>query len=87
MPDPSLKRCDEQDDQLKVFESQVEANAQGVKENQEEISKMKEEIVCLIKENNLLKQLCLQQARYKRRLDLRLIGLPKKEKDENNVRW
>ena len=76
-----IKRFDEQDDRLKIFESRMEANTQAVRENKEEISKMKEEVVSLKKENVSLKQMCLEQARYKRRWDLRLMGLPEKEKE------
>lgn len=76
-----IKRFDEQDDRLKIFESRMEANTQAVRENKEEINKMKEEVVLLRKENVSLKQMCLKQTRYKRRWDLRLMGLPEKEKE------
>lgn len=76
-----IKRFDEQDDRLKIFESRMEANTQAVRENKEEINKMKEEVVLLRKENVSLKQMCLEQARYKRRWDLRLMGLPEKENE------
>lgn len=75
-----IKRSDEQDDRLKTFESRMEANTQAVRVNQEEISKVKEEMLLLKKENASLKQICLEQARYKRRWDFRLMGLPEKTK-------
>lgn len=77
-----IKRFDEQDDRLKAFESRMEANTQAVRENKEEISKVKEEMLLLKKENTSLKQICLEQARYKRRWDLRLMGLPEKDKED-----
>lgn len=77
-----IKRFDEQDQRLKIIERRMEENAHAVKENKEDIGRMKEEIMDLRKENVSLKQLCLEQARYKRRWDLRLIGLPEKEKED-----
>ncbi|KAI2643982.1 DNA replication factor Cdt1 [Labeo rohita] len=77
-----IKRFDEQDDRLKAFESRMEANTQAVRENKEEISKVNEEMLLLKKENASLKQICLEQARYKRRWDLRLMGLPEKDKED-----
>ncbi|ROL52203.1 hypothetical protein DPX16_6080 [Anabarilius grahami] len=77
-----IKRFDEQDQRLKIIEKRMEENAHAVKENKEDIGRMKEEIMDLRKENVALKQQCLEQARYKRRWDLRLIGLPEKEKED-----
>ncbi|XDV44737.1 hypothetical protein PO909_012977 [Leuciscus waleckii] len=82
MEETLIKRFDEQDDRLKAFESRMEANTQAVRENREEISKVKEEMLLLKKENASLKQICLEQARYKRRWDLRLMGLPEKDKED-----
>ncbi|ROL47897.1 hypothetical protein DPX16_18174 [Anabarilius grahami] len=83
MPSPNpKKRFDEQDQRLKIIEKRMEENAHAVKENKEVIGRMKEEIMDLRKENISLKQQCLEQARYKRRWDLRLIGLPEKEKED-----
>ncbi len=76
-----IKRFDEQDNRLKIFESRMEANTRAARENKEEISKMKEEVVSLREENISLKQMCLEQAKYKRKWNLRLLGLPKKEKE------
>lgn len=76
-----IKRFDEKDDRLKIFESRMEANTQAAGENKEEISKMKEEVVSLRKENISLKQMCLEQARCKRKWDLILLGFPEKEKE------
>jgi len=77
-----IKRFDKQDQRLKIIEKRMEENAHTVKENKEDIGRMKDEIMDLRKENVSLKQQCLEQARYKRRWDLRLIGLPEKEKED-----
>lgn len=80
-----IKRFDEKVFQMKAFESRIEANTQAVRENKEEICKVKEEMLLMKKENALLKQLCLEQARYKRRWDLRLMGLLEKDKARETV--
>lgn len=77
-----IKRYDEQDDRLKTFESQMKATTQAVRVNKEELSKVKEEMLLLKKENESLKQICLEQARYKRRWNLRLMGLPENDKED-----
>ncbi len=77
-----IKRFDEQDQRLKIIEKTMEENAHAVKENKEDIGELKKEVADLRKENISLRQQCLEHARYKRRWDLRLIGLPEKEKED-----
>lgn len=59
----------------------MEENAHAVKENKEDIGELKKEMTDLRKENIAMRQQCLEHARYKRRWDLRLIGLPEKENE------
>ncbi|KAL0190564.1 hypothetical protein M9458_013262, partial [Cirrhinus mrigala] len=77
-----IKRFDEQDLRLKKIDKSMEENAHAVKENKKDIGKMRKEITDLRKENISLRQQCLEHARYKRRWDLRLIGLPEKENED-----
>ncbi|KAL0146654.1 hypothetical protein M9458_057994 [Cirrhinus mrigala] len=60
----------------------MEENAHAVKENKEDIGELKKEVADLRKENISWRQQCLEHARYKRRWDLRLIGLPEKENED-----
>lgn len=62
-----LKKFVEQDKRLKTFESRIEGNTKAVKENQEEIEKIKKQMDALSKEKNSLKEMCLENVRYKRR--------------------
>lgn len=77
-----IKRFDEQDKRLQSIEHRIEEDGKAIKENKEDIGKMKEEMADLRKENFTLKQQCLEHARYKRRWDLRLMGLPEKDKED-----
>ncbi|KAL1264144.1 hypothetical protein QQF64_004499 [Cirrhinus molitorella] len=77
-----IKRFDEQDKRLKIIEKTMEENAQAVKVNKEDIGELKKELADVRKENISLRQQCLEHARYKRRWDLRLIGLPEKENED-----
>ncbi|XP_059211189.1 uncharacterized protein si:ch211-196c10.15 [Centropristis striata] len=77
-----LQRFDTQDERLKSFELRIEANTQAVKENKEEIEKMQKQIASLKKENSNLTEMCKENARYKRRWDLRLLGLPEKDNED-----
>lgn len=60
----------------------MEDNAQAVKNNKEDIGELKKDAADLRKEKISMKQQCLEQARNKRRWDLRLIGLPEKENED-----
>lgn len=78
------KKMDEQTELLKNFEKRIEANTTAITENKEEIAVLRNKVNDLKKENNSLKNACDEQARYKRRWNLRLTGLP--EKDGENTR-
>lgn len=56
------------------FELRMEAKTQAIEENKEETEKMQKQIAALTKENNTLKEMCKDNARYKRRWDLRPLG-------------
>ncbi|RXN35597.1 zinc finger 2-like protein [Labeo rohita] len=61
------------DQRLKIIEKKE--NAHAVKENKEDIGELKEKVADLRKEN-------ISRSRYKRRWDLRLIGLLEKEDED-----
>lgn len=75
-----LKKFNEQDKWLKSFEECIEM----AQENKRDIATLQEQVDLLSKENKSLKDMCLESARYKRRRDLWLLGLP--EQDEENTR-
>lgn len=77
-----LQRSDTLDTRLKSFKLRIEANTQAVKENKGEIEKMQKQIVSLKKENDTLKEMCKDNARYKMRWDLRLLGFPEERQQE-----
>lgn len=77
-------KMDIQTELLKNFEKRIETNATAIKENKEEIAELRERVDGLKKENISLKNICEEHARYKRRWNLRLTGLP--EKDDENTR-
>ena len=77
-----LQRFDTLDQRLKSFELRIEANTQAAKENKGDIGKMQKQIASLKKENNILSEMCKDNARYKRRWDLRLLGLPEKDNED-----
>lgn len=76
------QKMEEQTELLKRFEKRIEANAAAAKENKEEIIKAKNEIHELRVQNLSMKRACEEQARYKRRWNLRLTGLPEKEGED-----
>lgn len=78
------ERFDVLNKNLESFDLRIEANAKATKENRDDVDKLKVQIESLTKENKDLKEKCLESARYRRRWDLRLIGL--KEKDNENTR-
>ena len=81
-----LMRFDEQDKHLQIFESRIEANSKAVEENKENTGKMQKQIETLTNENCSLKEMCLENAKYKRRWDLRLLRLREQEnEDTKNV--
>lgn len=78
------EKVDEQRELLKQFNKHIEANVTATKENKQEISLLKKRIDELKWENGKPKNSTEEQARYKRRWNLRLIGLL--EKDGENTR-
>lgn len=76
------KKMDEQTELLKSFDRRIEANATAAKENREEICVLQKKIEGLQKENSLLKEACAEQTRYKRRWNLRIIGLTEKDGED-----
>lgn len=82
------KRCEERFDslekKLEAFEQRIEVNTQATQKNREEIDKLTTKVESLMKENKELKESCRESARYRRRWDLRILGLT--EKDNENTR-
>ncbi|KAJ8009724.1 hypothetical protein DPEC_G00094510 [Dallia pectoralis] len=77
----SLK-IDEQTELLKSYERRIEANSVACKVNREDIGALQEKITVLQRENSQLKEASAEHARYKRRWNLRLIGLPEKDGED-----
>lgn len=73
------EKVDEQTELLKRFDKRIEANTTATRENRQEMILLKKKIDELQKENSTLKNATEEQARYKRRWNLRLTGLPEKE--------
>ena len=76
---------DEQTELLKQqLDKRIKANTTATRENKQEIILLKKKIDELKKGNSTLKTATEEQARHKRRWNLRLTGLP--EKDGENTR-
>ncbi|KAJ7988679.1 hypothetical protein DPEC_G00311730 [Dallia pectoralis] len=73
---------DEQTELLKSFDRRIEANTLAVKDNKVGIAALQKKMEDLKTENNSLRYSCEEQARYKRRWNLRMIGLPEKEGED-----
>ncbi|KAL0148380.1 hypothetical protein M9458_056280, partial [Cirrhinus mrigala] len=78
------QKMDDQTQRFRRFEKQIEANSSAIDKNKKDISELQSQVAHLKKENAILKSACEEHARYKRRWNLRLTGLP--EKDDENVR-
>ncbi|KAL1275024.1 hypothetical protein QQF64_027838 [Cirrhinus molitorella] len=78
------QKMDDQTQRFIRFEKQINANSSAIDKNKKDITELQSQVVLLKKENAFLKSACDEHARYKRRWNLRLTGLP--EKDEENVR-
>lgn len=78
------QKMDDQTQRFIHFEKQIKANSSAIDKNKKDISELQSQVVHLKKENAILKSVCDEHARYKRRWNLRLTGLP--EKDDENVR-
>ncbi|XP_033980800.1 uncharacterized protein si:ch211-196c10.15 [Trematomus bernacchii] len=72
-------KMDEQTELLRKFEKRIEANTEAAKENKKDISALQKKFDDLLKDNTLLRKSGEEQARYKRRWNLRMNGLPEKE--------
>lgn len=72
-------KVDEQTELLKSFDRRIEANTVAARENKKEIDQLQKKVEELHTENVKLKSACEEQARYKRRWNLRLTGLSEKE--------
>ena len=75
-------KMDTQTELLKSFEKRIEANTTATRENKEEIALLRKKVDELHKEKGELKKACEEQARYKRRWNLRLTGLTEKEGED-----
>lgn len=78
------QKMDDQTQRFIRFEKKIEENAVAIEKNKNDITELQTKISQLKKENVTLKNACEEHARYKRRWNLRLLGLP--EKDDENVR-
>lgn len=68
---------------VKISES-LDANTTALKGVKEDVVNLKSQVTHLQKENEVLKQKCVEHDRYKRRWCLRLNGVP--EREDENVR-
>lgn len=78
------QKVDDQTQRFIRFEKMIGANSVAIDKNKKDISDLQSQVINLKKENATLKSACEEHSRYKRRWNLRLIGLP--EKDDENVR-
>ncbi|KAK7925392.1 hypothetical protein WMY93_007702 [Mugilogobius chulae] len=84
--DRQSEKLDTQTEFLRKFETRVEANTVAIKENNDNIVLLQQKVNELQKENKCLKEEVADVARYKRRWNLRLNGLPEKmEKTSGSV--
>lgn len=77
-------KMDNQTELLKNIEKRIEANTVAIEANKKVISELQVTVDHLKKENGMLKSSCEDHARYKRRWNLRVTGLP--EKDDEDIR-
>ena len=75
-------KMDHQTELLKKFETRIEANTEAIKQNKQNIDGLQKKVIELHEENRRLKEAVAEQARYKRRWNLRLNGLPEKEGED-----
>ncbi|KAL0148404.1 hypothetical protein M9458_056304 [Cirrhinus mrigala] len=78
------QKMDDQTQRFIRFEKQIKANSSAIDKNKKDTSELQSQVAHLKKENAILNSVCEERARYKRRWNLRLTGLP--EKDDENVR-
>ncbi|CAI5692257.1 unnamed protein product [Oreochromis niloticus] len=69
----------ENTDAVRKVKESVDANTQAVKSVVEDVKCIKTQMATLKKENEALREMCLEHARYKRRWSLLLTGVPERE--------
>ncbi len=72
------QKMDNQTQRFICFEKQIKANSLAIEKNKKDISELQSQVAHLKKENASMKSECDEHARYKRRWNLRLTGLPEK---------
>ncbi|XP_035995651.1 uncharacterized protein LOC118563811 [Fundulus heteroclitus] len=77
-------KMDNQTEILRSIEKRIEANTVAIDVNKKAITELQATVNLLKKENTALRISCEDHARYKRRWNLRVTGLP--EKDDENIR-
>lgn len=75
-------KMDTQTELLKKFEKRITENSAAIVANKEHIVGLQEKVNKLQEENKRLKESILEQARYKRKWNLRLNGLPEKQGED-----
>ncbi|KAL7857217.1 hypothetical protein SRHO_G00161160 [Serrasalmus rhombeus] len=73
---------DTQTELLRKFEKRIEENTAAIIENKENIELLRKKVSELLEENKRLKESVTEQARYKRRWNLRLNGLAEKDGED-----
>lgn len=80
--DRQTEKLDAQTDLLRKFETRIETNTAAIETNKQDIGELHKKVDYLQTENKRLNQAILEQARYKRRWNLRLNGLPEKDGED-----
>lgn len=78
----TLKKFDALEIKLKDIEEKTDIVKQSADTNKENIEKLQKQVEFLAAENKSLKEKVLEDTRYKRRWNLRLMGLPEKENEK-----
>ncbi|KAG1956935.1 hypothetical protein F2P79_008391, partial [Pimephales promelas] len=78
----ALKKFEAIEVKIQNIEERTDAIKQATGENKENIEKLQRQVEFLATENKSLKEKVLEAARYKRRWNLRLFGLPEKEDEK-----
>ena len=76
------RKMDEQTELLKSFDRRIKANTTAAKEKREGICMLQKKFDILHRENNLLKEAHAEQTHYKRRWNLRMIGLTEEDGED-----
>ncbi|TRY54101.1 hypothetical protein DNTS_031152 [Danionella cerebrum] len=80
--DKQSEKMDSQTELLKKVDAKIEANTVRIQENRQTIEKLQQKVDELQVENKSLREGMADLARYKRRWNLRLNGLPEKEGED-----